>query len=135
MNTSSTPVFSDGELIFNELEVRLIFKFFWPELGAYIDQMQVGIPEKRLAQTVLVVAIDSSYAMGYMAALVNAYAKPHAGVAAAAKKLAQDYMKHWWKHATKKDLTKIQIYENVRLNTARVWRSAIAEMIEISHGS
>ena len=135
MTTSSAPVFADGELIFNDLETRLILKFFWPELGAYIDQMQIGIPEKKLAQTVLVVAIDSSYAMGFVASLVNGYARPHAGVAAASKKLAQEYMKHWWKHATKKDLTRIQIYENVRLNTARQWRSAIGEMLEaVRHG-
>lgn len=129
MQHLSAPVFSDGELIFNDVEVKLIFKFFWPELGAHIDQMQVDTAQKRLAQTVLVVAIDASYAMGFVAGLLNAYAKPHAGVASAAKKLAQEYMKHWWKHATKKDLTKIQIYENVRITVALKWKLSIAEMI------
>lgn len=125
LNLSSTPVFSDGELILNDLEVKLIFKFFWPELGAPIDQMQVGIAEKKLAQTILVVAIDSSYAIGFMQGLVDGYAKPHAGVVSASKKLAQEYMKHWWKHATKKDLTKIQINESVRKTVAVKWKPEI----------
>ncbi len=121
MSFSTAPVFSDGELIFNEVEVKLIFKFFWPALGGYIDRMPVGIPEKRLAQTILVIAIDSSYSMGFIVGLVHVYSKPHPGVLSAAKKLAQEYMKHWWKHATKRDLTKIQIYENVRIDVALKW--------------
>lgn len=55
---------------------------------------------------------------------MKTYVKPHAGIADCAKKLAQSFMKHWWRHATKKDLTQIQIAKSVQLQTARVWRES-----------
>jgi len=122
MQLPTAPEISDGEIIFNELEAKLIFKFFWPEEGARIDQSSISVSARRLAQQLLIIAIDASYAIGFVEGLMNTYAKPHKGVLDAAKKLAQNYMKHWWRHANKRDLTNIKIAKSVQVQTANVWR-------------
>lgn len=114
----SVPDFSDAELVFNEDETRKILKFFWPGSGGSIEAMDIDNGARRLAQTALVAAIDGSYAMGYMKALLDSVVQPGSGIKSFGKKLARRFVRHWWKHAKQNDLEDVRVYESVRIAVA-----------------
>ncbi|MCW7540491.1 hypothetical protein OOT46_21950 [Aquabacterium sp. A7-Y] len=115
--TVSPVDIGDSELIFDDLETKQILKFFWPHRASRIDLMEVSTEVRRFAQTLLIAAIDASYAMGYIESLFRTVAKP-AGLGKMGLKLARRYVRHWWKHATLKDLQDVRIYESVRSRLA-----------------
>lgn len=118
----NVPDIADADLAFNEDETRQILVFFWPSQSSTIDQMTLGTEARRLAQTALVAAIDGSYGMGYVEALFRTVARPGSGIKSMARKLGQRFVKHWWKHATQKDLDDVRIYESVRVAIAQALR-------------
>jgi hypothetical protein len=114
----AVPDFSDSELVFDDDETKLVLKFFYPSSGAAIDNMTVNTDAKRFAQTLLVGAIDASYAIGYIQALGKTVVRPGSGVRSLARKLASRFVAHWFKHATKEDLLEVKIYDSVRNSIA-----------------
>lgn len=114
----SVPDIADNDLVFDDDETRQILKFFWPNLATAIDAMTINSDARRLAQTALIAAIDGSYAMGFPEATFRTIFSPGKNVASFSRKLALRFMRHWWKHATQRDLAHAKIYESVRLIVA-----------------
>ncbi len=119
---------------FNKTELKLtreqawrVLRFFWPETsvnpGALTDE------DCMFAQAVLVEAIDGSYQMGFVEILFrSSYMKvlvTFGDIKEMVKYFCKSAAKHWFKHATGRDLTNPQIYEAVRrqlsLNFRTVW--------------
>jgi hypothetical protein len=118
------PEIADSELLFDETETRDILVFFWPQQSATICSMTVTDEVRRFGQSILIAAIDASYAMGYVEALFKTVANHRGGVKKLAQKLARRFIQHWWKHAKVQDLRNVRIYEDVRLTISRNYRSA-----------
>lgn len=114
----TVPDIRDADLIYNEDETRRILRFFWPWLASQFDDLSIANDVRRFAQTMLIAAVDGSYAMGYVAGLwdllSHALTHPNASVLDLVKRLARNYVKLWWRHATKQDLENPRIYETVR---------------------
>ncbi|MCW7538827.1 hypothetical protein OOT46_13345 [Aquabacterium sp. A7-Y] len=122
----SPPDISEGDLLFDEVETRQILAFFWPQLKPSIAEMTVTNETRRFAQSILIAAIDSTYALGYVQSLFETVMNPRSGfkgLASMGKKLAKRYLRHWWKHATAKDLENPRVAEAVRVAIARNYRS------------
>lgn len=111
------PVIEESQLLFDEKETIVILSFFWPEKTDSFNEMAVTTGARQLAQTIFITAIDASYAMGWVDALFRSVSKP-TSLAGLGKKLAKNYIKHWWKHAKVKDLENVKIYESVRKTVA-----------------
>ena len=127
------PVVSEGDLLFDESETRSIFSFYWPHLKADIAAMEVTTENRRFAQQLLIIGIDSSYAMGFMQKLMETLVRPQAGFAGLAKmgmKLAQRYIQHWWRHASKKDLENPRVAEGVRIVVSRNFKIEMEMVIQ-----
>lgn len=131
----SVPDFSDGELLYSENETRLILKFFYPGQAAAIDGMTIDNEARRLAQTMLVGAVDGSYAIGFIEALVRSLARPHQKIRTLTLKLATRFAKHWYRHATQSDLKEARIYYPVRLSIANALQARFKELLDQKTGS
>ena len=59
-------------------------------------------------------AVDASYALGFIHALFGGVFNPGAGAKKVFMKFARKALKHWFKHASAKDLMNIKIYDIVR---------------------
>lgn len=114
----AVPDMADSELVFNDDETRQILKFFYPASAAGIANMTVTNDTRRFAQTLLIAAIDASYAMGYIQALGRTVVHPGSGIKSLAKKLGNRFVKHWFKHATRENLLEVKIYDSVRNSIA-----------------
>jgi hypothetical protein len=114
----SVPDMADGDLVFDETETKQILKFFWPHKSADIDGMTIDNDARRLAQSALIAAIDASYAMGFIDALGRTIVRPGSGIKSLAKKLGRKFIKHWWKHATQRNLEDVKIYDSVKVTIA-----------------
>lgn len=110
------PSVSDSDLVFDEAETRQILAFFWPQphLASQIGSMTTTNEVRRFAQSLLIAAVDASYAMGYVEILFTTVANPRGGLKKLGQKLAKRFISHWWKHTKPQDLENIRIYESVR---------------------
>jgi hypothetical protein len=108
------PVIADADLLFDEVETREILTFFWAHLTTQINNMTTTNEVRRFAQSLLIAAIDASYAMGYVDILFTTVANPRGGLKKMGQKLAKQFVSYWWKHAQQKDLQSAKIYESVR---------------------
>lgn len=117
---------------FNESEVKLsqhdafaVLRFFWLEPG--VAPQQLTLQDRAFAQALLVEAIDRSYDMGYVEIIFRTfYGKIPTSFAAIrdlVKSFAKAAAKHWFEHATGKDLQDPKIYESVRRTLAANFRS------------
>jgi hypothetical protein len=129
----TTADIADANLIYNEDETRRILKYFWPGLSSQFDALTITNDVRRFAQTMLIAAIDGSYAMGYVAGvwdtLAHAITHPNGNIADLAKRLARNYIRHWWRHATQQDLEDPRIYDSVRNTIAYSNSGAVQDMI------
>ena len=118
----TVPDIADDDLIYDEAETRQILGFFYPGRVSQIATMRVDNETRRLAQTMLIAAIDGSYAMGFIQDLfetvTSVVRKPSRSLKSLGKKLAQKLAKRWFKHATKSDLADVKIYNAIRLDIA-----------------
>jgi len=117
------PDIPDADLLFNEAETRAILKFFWPDASARIDNLTIDNPARRLAQTALIAAIDGSYAMGYIEILFKGLVRPNKSLPALARKLARNFTRHYFQHATQQDLQDVRIYDTIRTDIGNALRT------------
>jgi hypothetical protein len=111
----SYPDIPDSDLVFDEAETRSILGFFYPEAKLAIEPMEVTVPVRRLAQTMLIAAIDGTYAMGFVeATLRSARPIPSGSLKSWVQRLARGIARHWFKHARESDLRDVRIYDTVR---------------------
>jgi len=76
--------------------------------------MRIDDRARAFAQGLLVEAIERSCQLGFVEALFRAGANPTKGATAVLKSFGKRAAKHWFKHATAKDLSDIKIYDMVR---------------------
>ncbi len=106
--------FKTNELIFNEEETVVILKFIFKNQHNNIDLLNVTDPVREFAQALLVEAVDSSYAFGFVDALFRSVTNPRARAKKVLTKFSKKALKHWFKHAKAQDLMSIKIYDKVR---------------------
>lgn len=125
------PDIPDASLIYDEAETRAILKFFWPDYATPIDGLAMTNSVRAFAQTALIAAIDGSYAMGYVNilwdAITHRVTHPNGDIRALARRLARNFIRHWWRHTTEQDLQEVRIYETVRVSVARDLRRTLDE--------
>jgi hypothetical protein len=112
------PELDASQLLFDEGETRAILRFFRPGLIPKINTFApVDDEARKLAQALLMAAIDSSYAMGYVQILFDVVSRGRPGfpgLQAMGRKLAMRYAAHWWKYTRREDLMNVRIYMTVR---------------------
>ncbi|MDB5373880.1 MAG: uncharacterized protein JWP04_2522, partial [Belnapia sp.] len=102
-----------------------VIRFFWHDPGMLPDAFTEA--DVNFAQGLLVEAIDATCAMGYVEIIFDNFfmkvPRDLNNLLGMLKKVAKAAAKHWWKHATDKDLADPKIYETVRVSLARNFRS------------
>jgi len=91
-NSVHLKKFSSDELILDESETRTVLKFFWPQesVATRIDESLIVTDSVReFAQALLVEAVDASYQVGFIEAIVRSTANPTRG----AVKVLKDFGK------------------------------------------
>lgn len=106
--------FKEEELIFDNEETVIILKFIFKNKHDLIDELKINDRIRGFSQGLLLEAVDASYALGFVAALLGSVFNPGAEVKKTLIKLGRKSLKHWFKHATAKDLMQIKIYDRVR---------------------
>lgn len=122
--------FGSDELLLAHDEALAVLRFiFEPADHEVIDSLPRSEFIRSFAQGLLVEAIDASYAMGHVEALLRSLARPSGGVLAIIKRFGHNAARHWFKHATSSDLLDARIYEVVRRELARRFRSELRLML------
>ena len=122
--------FSESELILDAGETKEILRFFFPHHRQRIEVAIITLELRNFAQGLLVEAIDATYALGYVEILVKAIYNPGAGMVKILSKIGRRAAKHWFKHATQKDLLKAKISSRVRDKLAQNFASVLPMMLE-----
>jgi len=120
--------FTESEVKLSQQDAFRVLRFFWLEPG--VPPSQLTIADQGFAQALLVEGIDRSYDMGYVELIFRSfYGKiptSFASIADMVKSFAKVAAKHWFEHATGKDLESPKIYDNVRnqlaINFKSVWQ-------------
>lgn len=127
----SVPDIGDSELVFDEAKTRQIFAFFYPASRSSVSAMSINNEARRLAQTMLIAALDGSYAMSYIQTLVESLRPtPGMSVRSLLKKLVNKGIRIWFQHATGHDLENPRIYESVRVAIANALLPRFTEAIQ-----
>lgn len=122
--------FREQELIFDEIETKEILTFFFRHLRQRISTVTITTELRNFAQGLLVEAIDATYALGYIEILWRTAYNPGSGMLKALSKLGRKAAKHWFKHATQKDLFKAKVSSRVRDQLARSFSSVFPMMLD-----
>jgi hypothetical protein len=133
------PDVPDEKLAFDEDETRRVLKFFCPSRSAQIDTMTIGNNARRLAQQAMIMALDASYAMGYLdivfggvKEVVTSDKLGGIDIKGLAKKLGKQAVKYWWKHYKGKSENislKAKIYDTVKTTVGSSIVRPLDEMI------
>ena len=118
--------FTAEEIILTPEDGYAVMRFFFDEAGQLPHAFTME--DRAFAQALLVGAIDASYAMGYVQIVFDTLfmkvPRDLTNLYGMLQKVAKAAAKHWWKHATDRDLADPKIYEMVRTNFARSFRSS-----------
>ncbi|WP_259396929.1 hypothetical protein [Shewanella sp. SG44-2] len=106
--------FKSSQLIFDNDETIIILKFIFSSQHSIIDELDITDEVREFAQGLLVEAVDASYAMGFIDSLFRSTMNPQDGAKKVIIKFGRSAAKHWFSHATAKDLMQIKIYDRVR---------------------
>ena len=117
--------FKNDDIILSREDAWKIFKFFWENTninpGSLTDQ------DRGFAQALLIEAIDKSYVKGFIEIIYKTFFMKVAPTFKDLGKMVREFAKkaliQWFKHATKEDLNDPKIYESVRVNIKRNFRS------------
>lgn len=123
--TLSLPKIPDSKVILDERKAREVLAFFWPSKEPILKSHVITLDLRRYAQALLVVAVDSSYLMGFVEIAFDTLFSPKPGTSI--KKLIRQVVRksaqHWWEHATKEYLEDPTVYETIRQEIARKQKS------------
>jgi hypothetical protein len=122
--------FSEHELIFDEAETKDILKFFFQHHKQRIDAAIVTIALRNFAQGLLVEAVDATYALGYVEILLTTFYNPGGGMKKALMKAGRKAARHWFKHATDRDLHNAKVAETVRRQLSYAFATSMREMLD-----
>lgn len=126
MNYKQLRKFNEEELLFNEEETIIILKFiFEPTDHGTIESLTVNDAVREFSQGLLLEAIDASYAIGFVAAIFRSTTNPTKGAIKILKSFAKKAALHWFKHASVTELQNVKVYDFVRLEIARRFRSPL----------
>jgi len=118
--------FKKEELIFSIDETKIILKFIFGSPDSnLIESMTITDPVREFAQGLLVEAIDASYAIGFVEAIFRSTANPSKGAIKILKSFGKKATKHWFKHATVHDLQNVKVYDFIRNEIARRFRTPL----------
>lgn len=122
--------FKNNELLFNNVETKMILKFiFRPSEHEIISTLEVTDRIRSFTQGLLIEAIDSSYAAGFVDAIFRASANPTAGVITVLKKFGKSASSHWFKNVTASDLQSIKVYQYILDEIARGSKTYLRTML------
>ena len=122
--------FNSEELILNEEETRIVLKFiFKPTDHELIDSLPMSDYLRGFAQGLLLEAIDASYAVGYVKGLFRSTANPTKGAISVLKSFGKKAARHWFKHASRRDLRDVKIYDFVRNFIAERFRFKLQDFL------
>jgi len=118
--------FKPSEIILSDQEVIATLNFFFPAVPFRREELT---PEVRsFAQALLVEAVDRSYEMGFIDKLSEVFLYRPVVDFVKLKSMIEDFLKkaakHWFQHF-KGDITKLKIYESVRLKIIHNFRSVV----------
>lgn len=122
--------FTEKELIFDDVETRAILKFFFLADQQLIDTAPVTNSLRNFAQGLLVEAVDASFALGLIELTFRWAVNPGPGLKKALQKLARSAARHWFKHRKDQSLLDARIYERVRDQLTRSFRSPFRIVIQ-----
>lgn len=122
--------FSEHELIFDEAETKAILKFFFQHHRQRIDAATVTTGLRNFAQGLLVEAVDATYALGYVEILLATFYNPGGGMKKALTKAGRKAARHWFKHATDRDLHNAKVAEAVRLTLSNAFKTPLQEQLD-----
>ena len=116
--------FSAAEVRLSQADAAAIFRFFWP--GRELPQTELTIEDRAFAQALLVEALDKTYDMGFVELIFrNFYGKVPTSfgeIRSIVKSFAMAAAKHWFRHATGKDLADPKIYMSIQMTLANNFR-------------
>jgi hypothetical protein len=81
-------------------------------------------------QLLLVEAIDATYALGYVEILLNTFYSPSQGLKKALMKAAKKAARHWFKHATDRNLHNARVAESVRRQLSNAFATPMQEQLD-----
>ena len=118
--------FAAAEIVLTREDAYAVIRFFWNDVGVLPEAFTDA--DVNFAQGLLVEAVDATYAMGYVQIVFDTFfmkvPRDLNNLYGMLKKVAKASAKHWWRHATEKDLADPKIYETVRMTLARNFRSS-----------
>lgn len=121
--------FSDSELFFDEPETKEILEFFFPDRRQRIDATTLTSPLRNFAQGLLIEAIDASYSLGDSQMLLSSFYTPSSGMRQALTKAGQKAGKHWFKHASDRDLHNAKVAESVRRQLSWAFSTTLLDLL------
>jgi hypothetical protein len=126
--TGSLKHFSPSDIKLTNDQAAQVFKFFWsdipptPLLPSSLTPGEVGF-----AQALLVEAIDASYSMGFVQHIYDAFFMKVPEDFDSIRDMVKDFLKEcakdWFEHAQGIDFDHPKIYQSVRVNLSRNFRS------------
>lgn len=118
--------FKPEDLILDDEETIIVLKFIFAETDhELIDSLPMTDYLREFTQGLLVEAIDASYAVGYIHGLVRSAADPTKSGFKIIKGFASKAARHWFKHASVHDLQQVKIYDFVKNEIARRFKSKL----------
>jgi hypothetical protein len=116
--------FAPAEVILTQHQAWAIYQFFWPDCG--VDEANITEDDRCFAQSLLVEAVDASYAMEYVHIIYDVFYWKIPGSFDDIQEMVKDFMKQaaklWFKHLVGKDIEKPEIYKAVRDTIANNFR-------------
>ncbi len=106
--------FKKEELIFDDEETKVILRFIFKNRHNFINTLAINDKIREFAQGLLLEAVDASYALGFVHSLFGGAFNPGVAAKKVFMKFSRKALKHWFKHASAKDLINIKIYNAVR---------------------
>ncbi len=127
--------FSEGEILLDDRETRDALGFFFTTDRHLIEASHLSHEMQSLAQGLLVEAVDASLAMGWIEQAFRWSANPGLGASKALRKPAMRAARHWFKNLQGRSLHQVRVYERVREQLARNFRSSFHTILRAKAGT
>jgi len=104
--------------------------FFFQQSRQRIDAVTVTPALRNFAQGLLVEAVDATYALGDVEIILTTFYNQESGVKKALMKAGRKAARHWFKHATDRDLHNAKIAEPVRRQLSSAFATTMQMMLD-----